>query len=316
MSNIRFFRWYGGKYRVTDIILACVPAYITAWYEACMGSAAVTLNSPRRAIEVVSDLDEELVHLFSLMAERVDGANLLDRLLNLEYSESEFIRAQRAKANSYRGTDQFRKAEMIFILITQSFNATRQSFRRNGMSQRDYTDLNARNLPLVYERLQGVHVKQMDCVDVVERIRDNPTAFVFLDVPYRWELRAEGARSIYGMEMDEAHHLRLLETCKGAKCCIMLCGYRQTDGHDLYDRVLGVGQPGSPWQQYTLAELAKTCQTKEVRDVAIETVWVNYPLPSYASYYINTREENPALRQWTSTPAGVIVPTTLDKGVA
>ena len=316
--NILFFRWYGGKFRVVDAILACIPSFITAWYEACMGSAAVTLNSPRRPVELLSDLDDDLVHLFQLMAHPVDGAELLDRLLHLDYSESEFARAKRAQKNGYRGIDKFRRAEMIFILITQSFNATRQSFRRRGMSQRDYTDLNARNLPFVHERLQGVRVRKVDCVDVVDKVRDNPHAFVLLDVPYRWELRAEGSRNIYGYEMDKAHHLRLLETCKGVKCCIMLCGYRQTDGHDLYDETLGVGQPGSPWRHYTLAELTKTCQTKKARDVAVETIWVNYPLPPAARYYINTKieEEIPALQPWTSTPSGVIIPTSEGKGVA
>ena len=294
--NIRFFRWYGSKYRVIDSILACIPSYITCWYEACMGSAAVTLNSPRHQVELLTDMDEELVYLFSIMADRTDGANLLDRLLETQYSESEFVRAQRAFQNGYQGIEPIRKAEMIFIRITQSFNSVRQSFRRRGMSQRDYSDLNIRNLPLVYERLQGVHVRRMDCVDVVERVRDNPTAYIYLDVPYLWELRAEGARNIYGYEMSRSQHIRLLETCKTAKSCIMLCGYKNTTGQDLYDTVLGVGQPDSPWRSYTLAELAKTCQTKEKRDVAIETIWVNYPLPPAAQFYINTnpKQEIPA----------------------
>lgn len=213
--NISFFRWYGGKARALEAILSCVPAYITAWYEACMGSAVVTLNSPRHAVELLTDLDGDLVHLFQVMADRVTGANLVDRLLDLPYSESEFACAKRAKANGYRGIDDITRAVMEFALITMSFNATRKSFSKHGMSQRHYADRNIRNLPLVYQRLQGVHIRQMDCVDVVDRVRNNPRAFVFLDVPYRWELRAEGARNIYGFEMDEAHHRRLLDVCKG-----------------------------------------------------------------------------------------------------
>jgi len=306
--SIRFFPWYGGKFRVVDPILACVPHQVTVWHEACMGSAAVTLNAPRRAEEILSDLDEDLVHLVRLMADKVEGEKLLDRLLHTEYSESAFIRAQRAKKNDYCGVDDLTRAEMIFTSITQSFNSTRKSFRRRGVSIEDYRERNAANLTEVFKRLQGVHVCKVDCVDVVKQVYSNPHAFVFLDVPYRWELRAKGARSIYGHEMDNADHIRLLEACKDAKCCIMLCGYRQENGKDPYDKVLGVGQAGSHWQYYTLAELRKTCQNKSVRDIGKETIWVNYPLPNIARYYIDVERDHFENEVPTSTPSRIILP--------
>lgn len=313
--NLLFFPWYGGKSRMIMSILSCIPPHVTAWYEACMGSAVVTLNSPRYEVELLSDLDEDLVHLFSVMANRVDGANLLDRLLHLEYSESEFVRAKRAKDDHFRNVNDIRRAVMEFSLISMSFNSTRRSFRRHGMSQRDYADRNARNLPLVFQRLQGVHIKQMDCVDVVDRVRNNPAAFIFLDVPYRWPVRAKGARNIYGFEMDESHHRRLLNVCKGAKSCIMLCGYYQEP--DLYDQVLEVGKPESPWRRYVLGGFVKSCQTKAKRDIAVETIWVNFPLPSYARYYINTKNDgtNPATSLWTPEHKSGIITATPKGGV-
>ncbi len=65
------------------------------------------------------------------MADREKGKILLKRLLQLEYSEADFIRAKRASANRfYYIKDEYRKAELIFILITQSFNATRTNLSR------------------------------------------------------------------------------------------------------------------------------------------------------------------------------------------
>lgn len=315
---IKLFNWYGGKQRVLGEILSCVPHHITNWYDACMGSAVVTLNAPRHQIEMVSDLDDELIHLVSLLADKIMGANLVDRLIGLLWSEQVFKQALKAKENGYRGLNDYEKAEMIFITISQSFNSARKNFSRkgSGKNQRDYTNTLLANLPLVYERLQGVRVRKIDCVEVVDKTRNNPNSFVFLDVPYRWELRGVGARNVYGFEMDRKHHLHLLETCRDAKSCIMLCGYHQTVGIDMYDYYLGVGQPDSLWRRYTLAELRKSCQTTTKRDVAVETIWVNYELPPMARYYISMKEDKSEYQVLTSPDQGVTIPTTLKEDVA
>lgn len=285
--QIRFYRWYGGKYRVTDEINALIPAYITEWYEACCGSAAVTLNKARHPVEVVNDLDKEIVNLFTLMADRHDGAILLERLLNIQHSRDTFLRAQRAQRNHYRGLDKFDMAEMSFVLITQSFNACRRSYA-NKVSQSDYQFLLKKNLPLVYERLNGVGVRCMDAGDLIDKVRDNPKAFVLLDVPYLPDLRSQNSLKVYGYEMSRREHIRLLQRIRDANCCIMLCGYRRGNGNDLYDKLL---LPYG-WKHYKLADLAKTCQIKHNKDVAKEWVWLNYEPPECAKYYINMDSVN------------------------
>ena len=135
---IRFFGWYGGKLRVVLELLACIPDHITAFYEACAGSAVVTLNKVRHGIEMVSDLDPDIVHLFTVMADRQLGGQLVDRLLELRYSREAFMEAKRAEVRKFRGMDDVTKAVMIFILITQSFNNTRETFREKGPTQRAY----------------------------------------------------------------------------------------------------------------------------------------------------------------------------------
>lgn len=312
----KMFDWYGGKARVAHIILACTPPDVNVWHEACMGSAVVTLNSERHRVEAISDLDDDLVHLFGTLAHPEKGQALLERLMKLQYSRDEFNSAREAKKSGYAGLDEFRKAELIYVHITQSFNNARKCFRKHGVSQRDYTFMLQSNLPEVWKRLQGVRVMKMNCVDVVNELRNNPKAFVMLDVPYLWELRAKGSRNIYGHEMSKLDHIELLEACKDAKCKIMICGYRKTDGNDLYDNMLDI--PHSHWKHYTLAQLVKSCQTKTEKDTATETIWVNYELPYIAKFYINTKseEENPAIQQWTSMAPGVIIPSTKEKEVA
>jgi site-specific DNA-adenine methylase len=250
-----------------------------------MGSGAVTLNKRRSNLEVVNDLDVDIVRLFKLMSDKDSGGILLERLLKVEYSEAEFIRAKRATTNNFKYIhDEYRKAELTYILISQSFNNTRNNFR-NGMSQRKYTDELRLHLPYVYERLQGVRVLNMNGIDLMENIKYNTCAFAFLDPPYRHELRGEGANKVYKCELPYKEQVRLLTTIRDAKCKIMLCGYHSDDGHDLYDEyLLPYG-----WKHYKLAELVKACQTTEMKDIAEEWIWVNYELPDCSKYYINLK---------------------------
>ena len=135
-AMIKFYNWYGGKFRVVHIILALLPYNITAFYEPFMSSAAVTLNKWRTELEVINDLDPDIAFLFRLMADREKGKVLLEHLIQVEYSEAEFIRAKRAADNRYRYIkNEYRKAELIFILITQSFNATRTHFSRGNQKE-------------------------------------------------------------------------------------------------------------------------------------------------------------------------------------
>lgn len=171
-------------------------------------------------------------------------------------------------------------AEMSFILISQSFNATRRKWS-NSRSQEDYTWTLRKNLPEVYSRLQGVTVWNRDCIEVLAEIKENPNACILLDVPYRPSLR--GAKKVYTCEMSEELHKKMLETIQDSKNKIILCGYRENNGQDLYDEyLLPYG-----WKHYKVADLVKACQIKDKKDVAEEWVWVNYKLPDFSKYMIN-----------------------------
>lgn len=246
------------------------------------------MNNVRRNLEVLNDLDREIFHLFNVMIDRQLGGNLLDRLLKLNHCESNFVLAKRAQANYYRGIGDIQRAEMIFTIITQSFNAIRRHYR-HGVSQYAYHDELSRHLPLVYERLAGVRMMSHDATYVLDKVRNNKNAFIFADLPYLHDLRANYACNVYGKEMSRREHIRFLESARDARCAIMVCGYRQEDGGDLYDRyLLGHGN----WNHYLLAELLKSCQPMKARTFAREWIWVNYPLPEHARYYIDKNSAN------------------------
>jgi DNA adenine methylase len=281
---IKFFNWYGGKQRVINLLLSLVPDGIEYWHEACMGSAVLTLNSVRHKVEVINDLDPELVNLFTLMADEHKGKILMDKLLNIEYSMEVFDNALKLKGKKIENLNEFERAANEFILITQSFNSTRKSFSKS-VSQTEYTNMLHIQLPEVHKRLKRVQVSEKNAIEVVDEAKFKESAFVFIDPPYRHKLRSKSATKEYCHEMDDAEHEELLESIKDAKCKIMLCGYREKDGNDLYDQYLL--SDNSKWRHYKLADLKKSCQNKSVKDIGEEWVWLNYEPPEYSKYFIN-----------------------------
>ena len=284
---IKAYRWYGGKIRMVHTINFLIPEH-KAYYEPFMGSAALLLNHPRSELEVINDLDKDLVHFMKTLVDREIGKELVEKLCNLWYGKWRFNDAMDCKKRNFRGMDEIDKAVEIFALITQSFNATRKDF-----SAKAYKDAYAYrsdikfHIPKVYERLENVRVLNMNGIDLLDKISDNPNAFAFVDPPYRHALRGVGADKAYACELPHSEQIRLLKTIREAKCKIMLCGYRVTSGVDLYDRyLLPYG-----WKCYKLADVVKSCQaSKAHRDVAEEFIWVNYELPDSAKYVISMKE--------------------------
>lgn len=284
--KIRAYRWYGGKLRMVDTILFLIPKH-TAYYEPFMGSAAVLLNHPRSELEVINDLDSDIVHFMQTLADREKGKVLVERLSKLWYGKSEFENAMACKYRNYEGLDDIDKAVMVYTLITQSFNCTRKAFSEKAYKDTWTYRMDIQfHLPKVYERLENVRIKNMNGIDLLGKIVDNPDAFAFVDPPYRKELRGKGADKAYACELPQVEQVRLLETIKNAKCKIMLCGYRSNSGVDLYDRYL---LPHG-WKCYKLADVVKACQSMDGhKDMAEEFIWVNYELPKQAKYVISMK---------------------------
>lgn len=283
---IRPYRWYGGKLRVVNKINFLIPQH-TAYYEPFMGSAAVLLNHPRSQLEVVNDLDSELACFMRTLADREKGKVLVEKLSNLWYEKWAFDEAMEWKKKKYKGLDDVEKSTMIYVLISQSFNCMRKTFTSGAYKDtKDYRETISLHLPKVYERLRDVHVLNMNGIDLLDKISTNSEAFAFVDPPYRHELRGKGATDSYACELPHKEQIRLLKTIRHAKCKIMLCGYKNEYGEDLYDRyLLPYG-----WKCYKLGNLVKSTQRyREHRDMGHEYIWVNYQLPEYAKYVISMK---------------------------
>lgn len=279
------FTYYGGKVRLVDKIRHLTPEYET-YVEPFAGSASVLLNLPRCKTEILSDKDWQVAHFFKILGDKDKGEELLNSLKRIEYSEQTFLEARWQEAGKYRGINEIQRAVYFFVLVTQSFNSTRQTFAEGKFASTDeYHKRVLRDLQKVHERLFGVQVMNEDALSLLEKYKGNENAFLFLDPPYRHELRGKNADHVYTYEWEHSDHVRMLRTIQDAKAKIMLCGYRAKKGHELYDGyLLRYG-----WKCYSLGELTKSCQTKVKRDSGQEFIWVNYELPPGAEKFIELK---------------------------
>lgn len=285
---IRAYRWYGGKIRVVSELRDFLPEH-QAYYEPFMGSAALLLNHSRSPIEVLNDRDSDLVCLMKTLADRKNGKELVERLCSLSYGKEVYQEAEQCRKKAYKGMSEVERAEKVYILITQSFNATRKGFGRSTYPDTwAYRRDMAFHLPMVYERMNGVQVQEGDGIELIRQIAGNSEAFVFADPPYRASLRGKGAGNVYSCELPEEGQKRLLETLKDCKCKVLLCGYKEKEKPDLYDTYL---LSDKNWKCYKLKDLVKSCQVKKKKAMGEEYIWVNYELPSFAKYVIRLKEE-------------------------
>jgi site-specific DNA-adenine methylase len=285
--DIKVTNWYGGKLRMVSKLKALIPAH-KVYCEPFMGSAALLLNKVRSEQEITCDLDSGMVCLMSTLTDAVKGHELVNKLCSLEYNEMLFNHAKECQKNGYAGMNDIEKSVAVYTLVSQSFNATGKGFSKKlYKSTSDYQRTIKLHLPQAYKRLQGVDIRYCNGIDMLSKLADVEDAFVFADPPYCHELRGESATNIYGCEMSEMEHIRMLEIMQKAKCKIILCGYK-AEKNDLYDRYL---LPHG-WHCYKLCDIAKSCKPAEKRDFAEEFIWVNYELPDAAKYVISLKEHS------------------------
>ena len=278
-ERVSVYPYFGGKSRFIDEILSFVPDDTTDWYELFAGSAAVSLNmQPQtKMTKYLNDLDYGIYNILDLLSKPETAKELIDSLCELEYSRSIYRVAEVARDYNYNGLSRIDRATLDFVLLTQSFSAMRK-----GYSNKDTTDSYRKriknNLPKVAERLQSFSITNQDALDIINEVNDKEKAFLYMDVPYRLELRNG---EVYVYEMDTEAQFKMLAAIVNAKSRVLICGYRDPID-DLYDRYLSSSD--QQWHLYKIKEVAKSCQSGAIKDIASEYVWVNYEIPETAKF--------------------------------
>lgn len=304
MLKYNYFRYYGGQfpslYELNLLILsACeeivkteggnngqgsidLNAFENIVLIDCFGGAGnIIINRPpifKKAI--LNELNEDIYLLHKLMSDETKNEELIRRLSAIEYSKEVFDEAKRLRETGFDSLDDFRKAEVMFILLDQSFNGALGSWS-NVEVPKNYNERLFRTLQKIKLRYEGVEVRNDDGLSLIEQYKNEKYVILFLDPPYLAETRS--AKNIYELEFAEEQHEKLLSLVKDALSKVILMGYK----NDLYDGVLLDGNKG--WRSFVLEETFLSSQlvtVGEQKRKVFKHVWINFEPNDLAKYKI------------------------------
>ena len=277
-ETVMMLPYLGGKHRMLDRLSLLVPSDCTMYAEPFCGSAALALNCRKFDTKVLNDFNPGIANLWRVATSPEYSKDLLAALQKTRCSRSLFMQAKerREKYGSKR-TDCMQWAVDTYVLITQSFNATGDSWVYKNPDGYKNNLTNPTKIPLTFKVLEGQKFKvynttALNCLER-EKLLENPKAFIFLDPPYLEGLRCDG--KLYQTDMpDVRDHIDLLKAIRTAKAKIMLSGYwsGEDDGSDLYDYYLFP----HGWHRLPLGEYVKGCSTQGEKPAGVEWVWINY----------------------------------------
>lgn len=274
-KELRGFVYIGGKKKYLKWLYSHFPKDFSSFWDVCAGSGAVSLSLTPPVVNgavakvVINDLDLSIYNFYSMLkGER--GQELEDRLFNLKYSKGEWKAAHKSLAYM-PFMDQVGLAANTYLEIMSSFSGMRQGYVNKD---KDYlTRTTIKNIPEVRKKLQHIEVMNKDFLEILEYLRDDPEAFVYIDVPYRLENRC--GKMLYNMELTDFQHFRMLEILKVAKFKWALSGYVNDNGSDkLYDVILA---KYAPYREETNAKKMCGGATKGIKKTETkEILWRNY----------------------------------------
>ncbi len=225
-------KWHGGKrYLWRWIVDHFPPGYESMTYvEPFGGMASVLLNKQPSQVEVFNDVDAEVFNLFTVLRKHQD--EFLRALTLTPYHELAF------KSGS-SGTGPVERAVAFYVRCRQTLGGRGDTFSETRhRSRRDMADVVSgwlssidTNLPLVIDRLRCVQFVCRDAVKVIRKWdkREKPGTLFYCDPPYLSETRT--SPDVYGHEMTDVDHRKLLDVLGGIEGRMILSGYR----NDMYD---------------------------------------------------------------------------------
>lgn len=248
MANLKprefrpLIRWHGGKFMLAGKILPFFPRH-NLYTEAYGGGASLLLRKPRSKGEIYNDLDQTLVHLFRVLRNPAQAAELIRLLTITPYSREEFRAA-------YKPTDD--EVEAARRTIVRSY----MGYGSDGTSGKYSTGFRAtvtshlklpaqewaaypEALRTIIERLRAVVIESCPALELFDRF-DAEGTLHYVDPPYLPETRSVGNRRrgkgfhVYEHELEIEDHVILLDRLKTLEGMVILSGYPSK----LYDEAL------------------------------------------------------------------------------
>lgn len=228
-------RYHGGKFRLADWIISHFPNHET-YVEPFGGGGSVLLNKIPSHFEIYNDIDEDLVNFFRVLRDEEQSKRLIKQVDLTPYSRNEFVEA-------YKSTDDpVERARRLLIRAQMGFGGScsikyrtgfRTSAKRTGNTVCDIWSKQTSIINQAIERLKGVLIENRDALQIIQDHDSEETLF-YLDPPYVLETRKPGNYGfVYGHEMTELDHERLIDLISTLKGKVILSGY----DHPIYSKL-------------------------------------------------------------------------------
>lgn len=242
----RPINYYGSKDRLSRRIIGLIPSGCDTWVDLFCGSAIITLRKPRHRREVINDLNQDIVNLFSVLRDDVQAACLY-RLIELTpYSESEL--------HSNREVCLLDPVDKAWQFLVEGWFSRGGDNHRTGFrwskGQTTSPEVSWASLPsrlsACADRLRGVCIRSADALRLINDY-DVSGSILFIDPPYPGRV---GRR--YRHSMTDLQHFELAGRLSRCKAKVILTMNPDT----VYSDVL------SDWHCHDVAVYGNGHQTK------------------------------------------------------
>lgn len=250
-------KYPGAKNRIANKIIKFIPKH-TLYCEPYFGSGAIFFNKLPCYNEIINDIDDQVYNFFKVLRERED--ELIKAIKMTPYSRTEYINSYKSDGN----IDEVEKARRFAIKCWQGFgcgNKYKNGFRR-GIGQtspnpaKAWAELEV-TLKSATKRLKNAQIENIDAIELINLIKSNSEAFIYIDPPY---LQSTRKKYLYNHELSDSDHIKLLESIKCCNCKIMISGYES----DMYEKYL---------KGFTKIKIKTTAECSVPRT---EVLWMNY----------------------------------------
>lgn len=260
------------------------------------GGSDLLASDPEGVSEVYNDRHWALTNFWKTLRKPEAFADFVRAVEATPFSRPEFDWAQKVRALCgphwiHFGEDKQGMrfidvpcAVAFFVLNRQSRQGMMKSWAtlsksrtRRGMNEQVASWLTAiEGLPEIHARLQRVVIENKDFEALIDS-EDRPETFFYLDPTYVADTRV--SRDAYEIEMTEADHERLLRCLARIKGKFLLSGYPSQMYRDFARKL--------PWfTNHTMID--NKASSSVVKDLKMETVWMNYRPTSAAMLGVRT----------------------------
>ena len=187
------------------------------------GGASILFAKQPSGFEIYNDIDSGLYNFFSVISDEEKFKLFYNAVSKLPYSR-ELYDCSLRKLKQDKEQNEITKAVAWFICIRQGFAGTihggwNASLMKNEASVWVNT---IKRLPEIHKRLHPVTIEKMDWDRLIDYYDSIDTLFYF-DPPYVLSTRVGG--KLYGNEMTDSDHVKLVERIQNVKGQFVLSGY-------------------------------------------------------------------------------------------